>query len=100
MKVYKSFCVAGFKYYGGFKVRDKLKPGVKLKLKPKPKNRYDENAVEIYYKKCKLGYIPRNQNYSIAQILNSGYKIFKCYVQKVDDEQNIQVAVAIKKYAS
>lgn len=37
MKVYKSFDVAGFKYYGGFKVIDKLKPGVKLKLKPEPK---------------------------------------------------------------
>ena len=97
MKVYKSFYVAGFKYYGGFKVIDKLKPGVKLKLKTEPKNRYDENAIEIYYKKCKLGYVPRNQNYSIAQILNSGHKIFKCYVQEVDDKQNIQVAIIIKK---
>ena len=77
---------------------DKLKPGKKLKLKLEPKNIYDENAVAIYYKKYKLGYIPKNANYSIATIMKAGWKIFDCYVQKIDiDELIIQVAVFVRE---
>jgi hypothetical protein len=97
-KVYKYFVIAGIEYYEALFVINKLKPGKKLKLKLEPKNKYDENAVEIYYKKHKLGYIPKTANYSIAKILNAGWDIFDSYVQKIDrDELIIQVAVFVRE---
>jgi hypothetical protein len=93
--VYKSFYIAGLEYYESYKIQKKLQIGDKLKLKTEPKNRFDENAVEIYYKKHKLGYIPKKSNYSIAQILNKGYNIFKAYIQNID-ENGIKVAIVIK----
>ena len=97
MKIYKSFVVAGFKYYGGFQVFDKLKAGKKLKLKLEEDNKYDDNAIEVYYKKVKLGYIPKYQNYSISQILKNGHNIFEAYVQMIDEKKNIVVAIVIKE---
>ena len=40
-KYYSNFHIAGFTYYNGVDVFDKLKIGVKLRLKAEPKNRYD-----------------------------------------------------------
>ena len=94
--VYKSFYIAGLEYYESYKIQKKLQIGDKLKLKPEPKNRFDENAVEIYYKKYKLGYIPKRNNYSIAQILNKGYNIFKAYIQDIK-ENGIKIAIDIKE---
>ena len=93
-KVYKSFDIAGLKYYEALFVISKLKVGQKLKLKPEPSNIYDEGAVAIYYKKRKLGYIPKNANYSISQILKAGWNIFECYIQTIDRE-NLAIGVAL-----
>jgi len=84
-KVYKSFDIAGLKYYEALFVISKLKVGQKLKLKP---------DVAIYYKKRKLGYIPKNANYSISQILKAGWNIFECYIQTIDRE-NLAIGVAL-----
>jgi hypothetical protein len=95
--VYKSFEIAGIEYYEALFVINEIKIGEKLILKPEPTNIHDENAVAIYYNNKKLGYIPKNANYSIAKILNAGWDIFECYVQKIDrDELEIQVAVFVR----
>jgi len=97
-KVYKSFKIAGIEYYEALFVINEMKTGDKLILKPQPTNIHDENAVEIYYKDFKLGYIPRNSNYSISVLLNSGWDIFEAFVQKLDrDELDIQVAVFVRE---
>ena len=96
-KLYKSFEISGLRYYEALFIINKLKIGKKLKLKIEPNNIYDENAIEIYYKKYKLGYIPKTANYSIATILKSGWDIFECYIQKIDKNNlKIQVAVFVK----
>ena len=97
-KVYKSFEIAGIEYYEALFVINEMKVGDKLILKLEKNNIYDENAVEIYYKDTKLGYIPRSANYSIARIMNAGWDIFEAFVQKIDrDELTIQVAVFIRE---
>ena len=97
-EVYKSFVIAGIEYYKALFVINEIKVGDKLILKTEPQNIHDENAVEIYYKDTKLGYIPRSANYSISKIINAGWDIFDAYVQKIDwDELIIQVAVFVRK---
>ena len=97
MKVYKSFKIAGIEYYEALFVIEKMKIGDRLILKPE-KNIHDENAVEIYYKDKKLGYIPKSANYSISVILRKGWDIFDAFVQKIDrDNLDIQVAVFVRE---
>ena len=96
-KVYKSFSIAGIEYYEALFVINELKIGDKLTLKAEPKNIHDENAVAIYYKDVKLGYIPRSANYSISVLLNANWNIFETYIQKIDkDNLEIYVAVFVK----
>jgi hypothetical protein len=82
-KHFDSFHIAGFTYYEGVLVFDKLKIGTELRLKPEPENRYDANAVAIYFKKRKIGFVPRTCNKPIAAILDAGHKIFELRVQQV-----------------
>ena len=97
MKVYKNFKIAGISYYEALFVINEIKVGDKLALKIED-NIYDENAVEIYYKDKKIGYIPKSSNYSISRILRSGWDIFDAYVQRIDrDELDIDVAVFIRE---
>lgn len=53
------FKIAGFSYYDGAIVFRKLKIGTKLKLQLEEDNKYDCRAVAIYYKKHKIGFIPK-----------------------------------------
>jgi hypothetical protein len=85
-KHFDHFNIAGFAYYEGAIAFNNLKTGTKLKLKPEKDNRYDENAVAIYYKKQKLGFVPANNNKPIATILNAGYNIFEIRVQQIIHE--------------
>ena len=97
---YKSFQISGFTYYDGPIILKELKIGTKLKLKAELENRYDENAVAIYYKKHKIGFIPKEKNYSISKFLKQGHNPFLIIIQQVNKsehpEQQIRVAVYIK----
>jgi hypothetical protein len=97
-KVYKSFKIAGIEYYEAFRVLEKLKPGVLLKLVPDEKNIYDEDAVCVYFQDTMLGYVPKTANYSISRILKAGWNIFEAYVQYVKPhEYEVYVAVFVRE---
>lgn len=61
---FASFFIAGFKYYEGPFVMDKLKLGDTLLLYPEPTNKHDANAIIVAWKdketkeEHKLGYVP------------------------------------------
>ena len=93
------FNIAGFRYYDGTIVFEKLKIGTRLKLKPEPNNAYDPKAVALYYKKTKLGYVPRGENKLISQMLNLGYKgAFMTIINRISpgEHPESQVGVAVK----
>ena len=67
--------LAGRKYHDADEVLDKLKVGTLLRLVHDLDNRYDNNAVAVLYHNeedgedyC-IGYIPRENNDTIASIL-------------------------------
>ncbi|MDR2425174.1 MAG: HIRAN domain-containing protein [Prevotellaceae bacterium] len=98
---YDNFNIAGFTYYDGVDVFDKLSIGTELRLVPEPENRFDESAVALYYNEFKLGYIPKNKNSQISKFLNLGYAdLFEVKVQQIsrsaNPEQQISVVVKIK----
>lgn len=98
---YKNFSVAGFSYYEGVMVFNKLKIGTELELKAEPDNKYDPLAVAIYSGSHKLGYVPRSSNYSLAKLLEAGYNLFETRVQYIDQtampEDQLGVVVFLKK---
>ena len=82
-----TFHIAGFQHYDGALVLGKLKPGKKLKMVSERDNPYDPTAVELRYKKVKLGYVPRDHNEELARLAFFGHKgIYEARVLQVDLE--------------
>ncbi len=91
--------IAGFTYYDGPIVFNRLKIGTKLKLEAEPNNKYDAKAVAVYFNEHKLGFISRGQNDTISKLLEMGYNnIFETRVQCIDPTENPENQVAIIVY--
>ncbi len=69
------FSVAGFKYYDGPKIINKLKQSSKLTLIAEPDNPHDKYAVKVLYKSRMMGYVPRNDNRHISRLLRQNIKL-------------------------
>ena len=98
---FADFHIAGFTYYDGADVFKNLKIGAPLSIKAEPENRYDPEAVAIYYQETKLGFIPRTDNKVIRQFLNLGYTdLFEAKISQITPEahpeKQIRVVVRIK----
>src|SRR5260221_10177521 len=59
--LYSDF-VAGFQYSEGLKMIDKMREGDELDLVREPENVHDENAVAVYWKQNRIGYVPAMDN--------------------------------------
>ena len=96
---YASFHIAGFTYWNGLEVFDKLKIGTKLQLEAEPANGYDPNAVKILYEGILLGYIPRGSNEEISKFLQLGYiDLFEVRINRImpDTHPEKQISVTVK----
>lgn len=67
--------IAGFRYYEGPKLGNRIGIGTRLEFRLSRDNHYDSNAVEIYYRHHKLGHVPRIENKTIASLLRQGYRL-------------------------
>lgn len=97
------FRVAGFAYHEGIYVIEELRIGTTLELFAEPDNPYDTNAVAIYYKDVKIGYIPRESNALISKMILFGYKdIFEVKVRRKNLEfhpdRQLEVVIRIKDW--
>ena len=81
------FYIAGMRFWDGATVLSKLKPGKKLTLVAEPDNPVDADAVAIYRKGVKLGFVPSYLNEIPAQLLRFGHgDVLECRVLKVDPQ--------------
>lgn len=97
----QSFNIAGFTYYDGALIFQKLKIGKELKLKLEENNRFDRHAVAIYFDKCKIGFIPRNENRIFYKMIKVGLKDkIRVLIQRIQPNENpenqIQVVIHLK----
>ena len=84
-----SFHIAGFKFYDGALVLNKLKVGQKLKMRTERDNPHDPEAVVLRLKDKKLGYVPRPENALISQLSYYGHKgVLEARVLQVDPERD------------
>lgn len=94
---YMSCNIAGQSHWDIAEVFGELKPGSKLKLKAESVNPYDPNAVAVYYKGVKIGFVPRAQNETISLLLAYGHKdVFKAYVLAVDPSRDLEHRVTMR----
>src|SRR5688500_17867149 len=64
--------LAGFVYYDGKAVWDRIKAGDRLTLVREPANAHDSNAVRIEWQGYMLGYVPRRDNADLARQMDHG----------------------------
>jgi hypothetical protein len=82
------FPIAGYQYYDGAEIEDVLEADIPLCLVREKKNKYDEKAVAVHYRNYKLGFIPRNDNEVIANMLDQELAL-SAKVSFVDKENNV-----------
>jgi len=74
--------LAGYQYHRADGVWSFLRVGEPLRLVREPNNPHDPNAIAIYFRNDRLGYVPRNENRALAVMLDHGEKI-RGYVTKL-----------------
>lgn len=94
--------IAGFTYWDGCIAFEELKMGTKLELVREEHNRHDPNAVAIYYKDMKLGFIPTQKNEIISQFIEMGqadvFEVRVCQIHKeTHPERQVYINVYIKR---
>ncbi len=65
--------IVGLQYYNG-KDFDVSRVS-SFSLKREPGNKFDSNAIEVYSKEVKIGYIPRTENKIIAKMMDQNIHI-------------------------
>lgn len=76
--------IAGSHHYDCPAVLADLRVGDPLVLRREPANRHDERAVEVWWKRRKLGYLPRRDNAAAASLFDRGYAL-RAEVIGIDD---------------
>lgn len=83
--------IAGFSYYDGIDVIEKLVIGAPVILMAESDNPYDPEAVAVYFEKTKLGYIPKAQNSFISSLFYFGHgDIFDAKICSRDLEEHME----------
>jgi len=81
--------IAGFIYYDGLDVVDKLTLGASVGLQAEPDNPYDPEAVAIFYESKKIGFIPKDKNSLISLLLHFGHTdILEARIVQIDHQQH------------
>ena len=64
--------LAGFVYYDGKAVWERLKAGDRLSLVREPANPHDSNAIRLEWQGHMIGYVPRRDNADLARQMDLG----------------------------
>jgi hypothetical protein len=78
--------LAGYQYHRASGVWPFLRVGEVLRLRREPANHHDPNAIAVWYKNEHLGYVPRRENRTLAQLMDRGECLEARIVRLLDDE--------------
>ena len=73
----------------------KLEIGQEVQLLFESNNRYKEYAVVVAFDGKKLGYLPRNQNRMVWQILQAGHDTYEAHIQSLYTQNPIYERIEI-----
>ncbi len=90
--------IAGFQFHRGDAIWSSLDVGEELNLVRESSNAHDSDAVAVYFREEKLGYVPRGDNRAIAQMLDRGEnleaRISKLLVEE-DPWERIRITISL-----
>lgn len=72
MTLLMSCRVAGFQHHLGPRFLSQLKAGDTLTLRREPGNRHDPRAIRVEWRGAMLGYVPKEANFTAAQLIDRG----------------------------
>ncbi len=78
--------LAGYQYYRASGIWQFLQLGETLTLRREPANRYDRNAIAVWFKNEHLGYVPRSENRTLAQMMDRGEQLEGRIVRLMEDD--------------
>jgi hypothetical protein len=87
--------ISGFQHHAGPSLLGELQVGTPLALVRESDNIYDRYAVRLEYKDQHVGYIPREQNRTVSELLEQGAPI-SCTVTAVAPQAALWEAVRIE----
>jgi HIRAN domain-containing protein len=79
--------LAGFQFYSGKGLWERMQVGDELVLVREPDNLHDSNAVRVEWLGEKLGYIPRHENADVARQMDHG-ALIKARIVKLLEHRN------------
>jgi hypothetical protein len=65
-------------YHGAGSLLQRLRPGSPLRIVRQPTNRYDKNAIAVYWSNTPLGHLPRSLAAELAPKMDAGTEIKIC----------------------
>jgi len=76
IKYYKRFYLlqcfaAGFRYYKGMEMLDRMKEGDMLELVREADNEYDDCAIALHWNREKIGFLPASENGLLSRLLDA-----------------------------
>ena len=74
-------------YHEGETVWSKLRENDPLQLVREQDNRFDGRTVAVYWQDYKLGYLPKNENTAVAQLLDRG-ETLDAHIVRLQESRN------------
>ena len=90
-----SCLIAGTSYQKLKEIEPELLHQTVFELKRESENEFDKKAVVIFYNKNKIGYIPKEKNEVIANLMDAGKKFSARLISKKWEGNWLQIVVEI-----
>ena len=90
-----SCMVAGTSYQSLKEIEKEIIHNAVFDLTREPTNKFDKRAIAIYYNKNKIGYIPKEKNEVIANLMDAGKKFSAKLISKLWEGNWLKIVVEI-----
>jgi hypothetical protein len=87
--------VAGFRYYNGPQLLNKMEIGDTIKLVREPNNKYDNKAIALYFQNNKIGFIPQMDNQVICNMMDANLLELQAEISYVNPKKDTWEQVEI-----
>jgi hypothetical protein len=78
--------LAGYQHHRAAAIWPFLQVGAALRLQREPANPHDPCAIAVWFKNEHLGYIPRRENRTLAQLMDRGERLEARIVRLLEEE--------------
>ena len=89
--------IAGVYYQKPEKFAQDIAENDIITLKREPENKFDHLAIALYYKKIKIGYIPKAKNEVLAKLIDAG-KQFSGKIIKKNNQNDYDLQLTIEVF--